>query len=82
MGHEPSGSKLYFFVGLVLSIKYSIGYLSIADAVEAGAEYAMIRNQFGSVVSANSATVQSAMEDFSTSMDERLVFWCYRFYLC
>ncbi len=38
--------------GLILSIKYSIGYLSAADADEMGITYAYLENKNGSIVPA------------------------------
>ncbi|XP_069113401.1 retinal guanylyl cyclase 2-like [Argopecten irradians] len=48
--------------GLILSFPNSIGYLSVADAYEANIEAAAIVNKAGQAISANSSTVQSAMD--------------------
>ena len=49
--------------GLLLTFKYSIGYLSISDAEQAGIKYARIVNHFGHVVTGDVTSVQAAMDD-------------------
>ncbi|CAD5115236.1 DgyrCDS4228 [Dimorphilus gyrociliatus] len=58
--------------GLILSLPYTISYLSISDAKEANLKYAELRNKDGEWVDARYQNVQSAMTNFSKDMDERL----------
>ncbi|KAK7492270.1 hypothetical protein BaRGS_00016567 [Batillaria attramentaria] len=58
--------------GLVLSTKFSIGYLVQSDAVTAKLPYARLRNSAGSLVEANAASVQSAMDDFADMFTPRM----------
>ncbi|XP_060085759.1 retinal guanylyl cyclase 1-like [Ylistrum balloti] len=56
--------------GLILSFRDSIGYLSVADAYEADIASATIVNKAGRLITANSTTVQSAMDYFSEKSSE------------
>lgn len=47
--------------GLIMSIPYSLGYLSIADAYTSDLNVALMNNSAGNVVNASVATVQNAM---------------------
>ena len=49
--------------GLLVTFKYSIGYLSISDAEQAGIKYASMVNHFGHVVAGDVTSVQAAMDD-------------------
>ncbi|KAK3104494.1 hypothetical protein FSP39_003380, partial [Pinctada imbricata] len=53
--------------GLILSFKYSIGYLSVADAKEAKIENALLENDAGYYVEATSGAVQNSMDYFATT---------------
>ena len=58
--------------GVLLSIRYSIGYLSLADADEMNIATALIYNQDGHDVEANVTTIQQAMNNYAGHFDERL----------
>lgn len=47
-GHTNRGVS-----GLILSLKYSIGYLSVADANDMSIDYASLLNSYGAFVKAN-----------------------------
>ena len=49
--------------GLLVTFKYSIGYLSISDAENADINYARFINKFGHVVAGDVTSVQAAMDD-------------------
>ena len=59
--------------GLVLSLRYSIAYLSIADAIESNLNYANLVNKEGYVVQATQRSAQSAMDALATESEEALV---------
>ena len=44
--------------GLVLSLKYSIGYLSVSDAKDMEIDYAFVQNENGNFVGANVSTLK------------------------
>ena len=54
--------------GVLLSFEYSIGYLVVADALEAGLQYAKMANSYGVVVSPTRASVQLAMDKAAQAM--------------
>ena len=56
--------------GTLLSLRYTIGYLSVADAIQTHIQYAYIINKAGRVVSVSSQTIQSAMDDYSDSFSD------------
>ena len=58
--------------GLILSFRYSIGYLSIADAVASNIEFAYLVNQHGNKVIANTTTIQAAMDAGAASSQGQL----------
>lgn len=58
--------------GMLLSQKFSIGYLSVASAVDAKLPFAALVNSAGNNVVASPETVQNAMNDFAKTMDSRL----------
>ena len=58
--------------GLLLSIKYTLGYLSAADAAELGIGTAKLQNHDGIAVEANATTVQSAMDAFADAFTPRM----------
>ena len=64
-GHTNRGMS-----GLVLSLRYSIGYLAAADA--SGTKTARLQNKAGNAVEATTKTVQNAMEDFVQDFSEHL----------
>ncbi|KAK2156212.1 hypothetical protein LSH36_219g04001 [Paralvinella palmiformis] len=49
--------------GLILSFRYSIGYISIADAKESDVRSALLHTNSATVVEANTSTVQLAMHE-------------------
>ena len=58
--------------GLLMSVNYAIGYLSLEGAMETHLTFADIYNRAGTLVHASTAAVQSAMNDFSHTMTSRL----------
>lgn len=58
--------------GLVLSLPYTVSYLSIADTVSAKLNYVRLENKDGFFVDARYENVQAAMKNYSTSMTEKL----------
>ncbi|XP_046550670.1 atrial natriuretic peptide receptor 1-like [Haliotis rubra] len=58
--------------GIILSYKFSIGYLVLSDAVSSKVSFARLQNQAGNMVEASTTSVQSAMNDFSSAFDERM----------
>ena len=58
--------------GLILSIKYAIGYLAVADALDFDMTYALLVNKEGYVVDAGTADVQAAMDYYASSFSERM----------
>ncbi|XP_076449130.1 uncharacterized protein LOC143285617 [Babylonia areolata] len=58
--------------GMVMSTKYSIGYLVLSDAVTAKLPFATLLNSAGNLVDATVESVQSTMEDFATSLSVRM----------
>jgi ABC-type phosphate transport system substrate-binding protein len=54
-------------IGIILSFHYTIGYLSVADAVESGLNKnaALIQNLEGQYTCATTTSVESAMQYFS-----------------
>lgn len=60
------GQKTRGMSGLILSIPYTIGYLSVADAADVtDMMFANLQNEAGFYITPNTHTVQSAMEYFS-----------------
>lgn len=57
--------------GLLLSLRYTIAYLSVADAVEAHLTYARIINREGELVGPDSDSIQSAMDVMKDSFTHR-----------
>lgn len=66
------GYKNPGMTGLILSFKYSIGYVSVADAVNAKMEYALLENAQGKFISPSTIAVQNAMDDFASSPSDDL----------
>lgn len=66
------GATTRGITGLILSFKYSIGYLGLADAEEAGMTYASLRNWGGHIVDPTLRSVQLAMEEAATMMKKEL----------
>ncbi|XP_070194179.1 atrial natriuretic peptide receptor 1-like [Littorina saxatilis] len=58
--------------GMILSTKFSIGYLVHSDAVTAKLPFAMLLNAAGNLVEARAESVQSAMDDFADSFSSRM----------
>ncbi|XP_067652446.1 atrial natriuretic peptide receptor 1-like [Haliotis asinina] len=58
--------------GIILSYKFSIGYLVLSDAVTSKVSFARLQNQAGNMVEASTMSVQSAMNDFASAFDERM----------
>jgi class 3 adenylate cyclase/ABC-type phosphate transport system substrate-binding protein len=56
--------------GLVTSFPYSIGYISLAEAVDMDMSYAYLINKAGNVIRPTRQSVQSAMDDFIGSFDK------------
>ncbi|XP_064616358.1 receptor-type guanylate cyclase gcy-29-like [Liolophura sinensis] len=60
------GEKTRGMSGLILSIPYTIGYLSVADAADVtDIMFADLQNEAGFYITPNTHTVQSAMEYYS-----------------
>lgn len=59
--------------GLLVTFKYSIGYLSISDAENADIMYAGVINSFGSVVAGDVKSVQAAMDNTDKEDDIGLI---------
>ncbi|XP_045192056.2 guanylate cyclase 32E-like [Mercenaria mercenaria] len=55
--------------GLIMSIDYSVGYVSIANAKSSGLQYARLVNDAGSLVNATVETVQNAIISANGSLD-------------
>ncbi|XP_064598848.1 atrial natriuretic peptide receptor 2-like [Liolophura sinensis] len=58
--------------GMLLSQKFSVGYMSIASATDAKLPFAALVNSAGNAVVASIETVQNAMNDFAKTIDARL----------
>ncbi|XP_012946989.1 uncharacterized protein LOC101848644 [Aplysia californica] len=58
--------------GLVLSVRYSVAYMSLSDSVAASLNYAVLRNIAGNFVEPSVESVQSAMDDFQYAFDKRM----------
>ncbi|KAL8601110.1 hypothetical protein ACOMHN_040811 [Nucella lapillus] len=58
--------------GMVMSTRYSIGYLVLSDAVTTKLNYATLLNAAGNLVNATVESVQSTMDDFATSFTPRI----------
>ena len=58
--------------GLIASIPYSIGYLSVGDASSYGLTSAKIYNRQGHLITANTSSVQAAMDYYSDQFTSRL----------
>ena len=56
--------------GLILSFKYAIGYLSVADANEANIKSALLQNGAGNYAEASSLAVQKAMDYFASQTND------------
>ncbi|XP_071084367.1 phosphate-binding protein PstS-like [Haliotis cracherodii] len=58
--------------GIILSNKFSIGYLVMSDAVTSKVSFARLQNKAGNTVEASVKSVQNAMNDFASAFDERM----------
>ncbi|XP_041360485.1 atrial natriuretic peptide receptor 2-like [Gigantopelta aegis] len=66
------GQSTRGMAGMIVSIKYSVGYLVMSDAAISGLHYAYLQNRAGRVVTPSTASVQSSMDEFVASFDSRL----------
>ncbi|XP_074655677.1 retinal guanylyl cyclase 2-like [Tubulanus polymorphus] len=66
-GHRTRGVS-----GILMSIRYTIGYLSPSDAKEAGISTAAIGNKAGNFIESGPTEVQNAMDDFMDDFDSNL----------
>ncbi|XP_064641563.1 retinal guanylyl cyclase 1-like isoform X2 [Lineus longissimus] len=64
-GYQGRGAS-----GLILSFPYSIGYMSLADAVDSDMQYAYLVNKAGNIIEPTMQSVQSAMDDFIGSFNK------------
>ena len=66
------GQQTRGMAGMIVSIKYSVGYLVMSDAAISGLKYAYLQNRAGRVVTPSTSSVQSSMDEFVSSFDSRL----------
>lgn len=60
--------------GLVLSVPYTVGYLSLADAIESQMQYAHILNRAGHYVTPTIESLSDAQEGVINTAEEKLTF--------
>ncbi|XP_067651132.1 atrial natriuretic peptide receptor 2-like [Haliotis asinina] len=66
------GQKSVGVSGLLLSIKYTIGYISVAGASEHGIKYATLQNRKGRFVRSTTTAIQGAMDRWSQNVGDSL----------
>ncbi|XP_071091629.1 atrial natriuretic peptide receptor 2-like [Haliotis cracherodii] len=66
------GEKSVGVSGLLLSIKYTIGYVSVAGASEHGITYATLQNRKGHYVRSTTTAIQGAMDRWSQNAGDEL----------